>query len=109
MSKCNSCIGACCKDFTLPVSPMQFAFERKRKKSRWFEGHQIADMVIFLREDQQEQENSNGRKTMRHMPRLYHYTCKHFNTDTKLCMDYENRPHMCRDFPNHGVTMVKPC
>ncbi len=23
------------------------------------------------------------------------YTCKHFNTETNLCNDYENRPNMC--------------
>ena len=27
------------------------------------------------------------------------YSCKHWNRETRNCMDYENRPSMCRRFP----------
>ena len=30
----------------------------------------------------------------------YYFSCSNFNDETKLCMDYENRPPMCYDFPN---------
>lgn len=26
------------------------------------------------------------------------YTCKHFDTEKRICGDYENRPNMCRSF-----------
>jgi Fe-S-cluster containining protein len=32
------------------------------------------------------------------------YMCKHWDEETRLCNDYENRPPMCRTFP-YG----KPC
>ncbi len=26
------------------------------------------------------------------------YTCKHFDTEKRICNNYENRPHMCKRF-----------
>src|SRR5690554_6409736 len=28
----------------------------------------------------------------------YHYSCKHFDKENKICTIYEDRPLMCRDF-----------
>lgn len=30
------------------------------------------------------------------------YTCRHWDTETKLCTAYEDRPQMCRDYPYVG-------
>jgi len=32
---------------------------------------------------------------------VYHkrlFTCKHFNKEQRICGNYENRPHMCKNF-----------
>ena len=31
-----------------------------------------------------------------------HFTCRHWDPETKLCGIYESRPEMCRDFPDEG-------
>ena len=31
--------------------------------------------------------------------RGHHYTCRHWDEETRLCTDYENRPPMCSNFP----------
>ena len=33
---------------------------------------------------------------------IYHYRCKHHNKNTKDCDIYEERPMMCRTFPDGG-------
>lgn len=49
----------------------------------WIEAQKLKDMLIVLQENPP------------------HYTCIHFNTETRLCMDYENRPDMCRNYPSY--------
>lgn len=29
-----------------------------------------------------------------------HFTCRHWDAETKLCGIYETRPQICRDFPD---------
>ena len=38
------------------------------------------------------------------LPEPDHYTCRHFDSATNNCTNYERRPSMCR---NHGVAY--PC
>lgn len=38
-----------------------------------------------------------------------YYTCKQYNKDTHLCMDYDNRPQFCRVYPsNYGSHLKCP-
>lgn len=30
--------------------------------------------------------------------------CLHFDSETRQCTDYDNRPPMCRNYPWHGAT-----
>jgi Fe-S-cluster containining protein len=30
------------------------------------------------------------------------YECRHYDRENKRCMDYENRPPVCRDYPWYG-------
>lgn len=41
-------------------------------------------------------------------PRLFPnvFRCRHFNTETRLCDNWENRPPTCRDFPRYGLPRV---
>ncbi len=115
------CSGHCCKTFSLPISPDQiktykrfvaagkkrFLFDDGRRAKHYTPVDEIAkiiDMVIFKRVSQYDsatkksvnKHNNVGRKH----PRIYEYTCKNWDQATGNCMDYENRPEMCR---NHGV------
>lgn len=103
------CGGKCCKDFTLPLSPMEVAFDLKRfkklGKQRFRDIGKIGEMVIFLGKY-----NYNSGKRMRGTTgEAYHYTCKHLNKETGLCTDYENRPEMCRLYPYGGQCNYQDC
>jgi Fe-S-cluster containining protein len=39
----------------------------------------------------------------------YKYTCKHFNVEQAICMNYEDRPNMCKIFPNIDGCAYKQC
>ncbi len=105
------CSGGCCKSFSLPQSPIELKFQLRVAKLarqrdlelmplgpdyRVDEIEKINDMVIFIRADSNKQ---MARDKDRPRARVYRYTCKHFDTKTNNCMNYENRPRMCSDFP----------
>lgn len=128
----SRCTGHCCKDFTLPISPMQFAWWAKlvklgKKPIFWRlygprrsfgdmargavtnhipeEIAKVADMVIFKFASKTCLGNP-GRK-IPHL--LYHYTCRHFDEKSGNCTNYANRPDMCRSYPNGGMCKYKGC
>lgn len=37
------------------------------------------------------------------------FTCKHFDTETRNCTNYENRPNMCKNHPGHEGCNYKAC
>lgn len=39
--------------------------------------------------------------------KIYYYHCPHI-TDDNLCSMYENRPQICRDFPNNPLAILPP-
>ncbi len=135
MDQVGRCTGHCCEDFTLPVSPMQFKWWAKLIKlgkrvgmmkhtpfRKWLgelydsnRGYfstlepddvaKIADMVQFKYASKTCKGNP-GRK----IPNLlYHYTCKHYDKKSGNCMNYEDRPGMCRAYPNVGECSYKGC
>lgn len=96
----SECIGNCCVAFYLPVTKEQLD---ERVAGGSAEMVKIANMVVPI---------TNG--TVRRRRGKYYagesgpvsgkdeghyYKCKNWNSDTRLCMDYENRPKMCRDYP----------
>lgn len=56
----------------------------------------IAEMIIPLEESQIDPANG---MTINNTDKFWHYTCKHYNTETKMCMNYEQRTEICKD---HG-------
>ncbi len=51
-------------------------------------------------------------RTIRHMVIPFGegtFTCRHWNSETKLCEIYEDRPDMCRDFPSEDGCGVAGC
>lgn len=113
----NRCTGHCCKDFTLPVSPLELKHLSQDakifKKGKYLDIEQIAEMVIF----KGQYESAAGRRGIKKIPGdksrqgryVYHYTCKNFDAKNKICMNYEKRPMMCRDFPGGRTCPYKGC
>lgn len=119
----------------MPISPMQMSFWAKlikAGKKPWYMLHspwrkwmgelydinsgrkthynpseiaKVADMIVFLREDKMCL--GNPRRKIDH--KLYHYTCRHFDSKTKNCTNYEDRPDMCRAYPNSRICKYKGC
>lgn len=118
MSDCSRCTGHCCKDFTLPISPMELKHEaekhRRTGRSRWSEIEKVAAMVIFKFQDwtvsgvHRGLRKARGSKRHGDLPQ-YHYTCKHFDAASGNCGDYENRPAMCRDYPYGRSCAYRGC
>lgn len=96
----SRCTGHCCKRFFLPVSPERMEEEKESiaagNASVWQDGETIVDMVIFLEKDSY-RENS------------YWYTCRHFDTVSGNCKNYENRPRMCSQYPYGGGCRYEGC
>lgn len=95
----SRCTGHCCKNFWLPLSPMEVAFQGKladHGKSRWNleDMKKIRDMVVYLRPDKE---------------KGHRYTCKHFDASTGNCTNYTNRPTMCANFPYGKPCPYKKC
>lgn len=56
--------------------------------------HLIYPMLEFIKKDRSHQDNPGHA-----MPRtVYHYRCKHFNKEKKMCGIYDIRPQICRAY-----------
>ena len=93
----NRCTGHCCAVFTLDTSPEKVATKNWARGA--VDGEEIQDMVIPLKEyEPYVNELGNTR---------YFYTCRHF--DGENCNNYENRPSMCRSYPDGGNCVQLGC
>ena len=112
------CGGHCCRDFTLPLSPMEI--EHQRRKFVLGKGHfftdmdKIADMVVYLGEWHETPQNNHRGETKSHrraakFRHVHHYTCKHHNAATGDCMNYKNRPGMCSEYPYERACGYTKC
>lgn len=120
---CKDCRGFCCDDIGLYYAPHElqtsyhrFLSWRKREKEDRPATMSIAEnsevpmwegiwltypMLIFSHQDYIHPDGdvdfeNEGRK-------VYHYSCKHHNKKTGDCDIYEERPMLCRTFPNDGL------
>lgn len=105
----NGCTGECCEHFTMQYTPEQRAksieaendglteFEFTDDTGTYMRGllkdefqtyQYIQDMIIErpVRED--------GLRT---------YTCRHFDTELRICKQYDQRPGLCRHFPTEDI------
>lgn len=80
-----SCSGRCCEYFQFGLSPEQI--KQRAEIAAGGDYEKVASMVIPLFAV-----HSSGDTT-------WFYTCKHFDKQTRKCMDYDNRPKMCRNYP----------
>lgn len=84
----DRCSGHCCRQFFLPFTPRELVklqltrVVRLRFKPE--EIRKVAAMAVYL--------GNNERGS--HM-----YTCRHLNVISGDCMNYEDRPDVCREYP----------
>jgi Fe-S-cluster containining protein len=109
MTECNCC-GSCCSPVVLPFAK----FEASRAKNldpvtrRWIledltpmgpkEAKARGEGWIF------DQRKRVGSLTHTGETILFLYSCRHFDEETRLCTNHDNRPPGCRGYPwKHGV------
>ncbi len=112
------CGGHCCERFCTTKSPREW--KRAAKLIRDGDASTldvnylsdfltIADMLILVQTNKRELNKVNEETGLNYK---YVYTCKHFDTVTRLCTDYDNRPEMCRSYPENtpgGKCKIENC
>lgn len=95
-----SCDGTCCTVFTYPRTPEELREKPWEHYPSQADAHYIADMLIPLTtEEAQERRAIFGGSEIADDSTTPFYTCKHWNEDTRLCNNYEDRPQMCAEYP----------
>jgi Fe-S-cluster containining protein len=120
------CTGHCCKAFILSWIDPDTILQRKEFLNKnlkrnldtsdetLLEEIKILDMLIYLGNDPKQFEeynkkvipNDNFKDPINEWSRNHYYTCKHHCNITGNCLNYEDRPKMCKTFPN-GITNWK--
>lgn len=67
------------------------------------EVQKLSDMLIWL--GTSEVDPATGKLG----PPEHNYTCKHFDTVSGNCQNYEHRPLMCSTYPNSRVCQYRGC
>jgi len=121
------CTGSCCVAFMLPEGPefykkdyevyLEWVKDKAKSRPSTTEIEIISPMLIyhglgwwyyttdtFLSEKEEPTWKEDGCD-----PPTHHYTCKHFDVETRDCTIYESRPNMCRLYPYDGVCKLKGC
>ena len=107
------CSGHCCKAFILPwLSPDEIKNEKKFYH-RDAEGLKILNMIIYLGNDPINFPQA-ARKVIpignfKPTPNAHYYTCKHHCNITGNCLIYNDRPKMCRTFPDQETNWKGAC
>ena len=123
----NRCMGECCEDIGLRISPAaleksylkwrRMAFYKnltedvngtlKDDKDVWDinEIFLLYPMLKYTGKNHKHPESSN--KITKEL--YYHYTCVHFDSKSRRCGIYKIRPMMCRTYPNSGICRNPKC
>jgi Fe-S-cluster containining protein len=103
MTECNGC-GACCDPFATIYSP----FDLVRL------AHNVdPDELVFYRERLTPYRRADGRRMTPwnsgwsefvidgqvQLVATHYYKCANYDHETRRCLDYDNRPDVCRGFP----------
>jgi len=100
-SDTGGCTGTCCAAFRIPHTPA--SLKRAVRQGRVLDGDQLLDMLIPLTPKEARERNrqfgGDGDNPFPWSDRGHHFTCRHWDEDTRLCTIYEERPMMCREFP----------
>ena len=128
---CRDCKGFCCDDIGLHASPQELQNSYHTWLNRvttgkppiltedismsnspsglrfWYEIYLIYPMLEFLRVDNIHPDGEIDFTGEDKIKPIYHYKCKHHNKKTGDCDIYEERPMMCRTFPDSGYCGYK--
>lgn len=97
----DRCTGHCCRAFTLPKSPEDI--RKMVEEDRLNDGPFILDMLIYLGLF-----DVNPAGGVLDEP-WHYFTCRHLDTATGNCTVYEQRPHLCRNYPNDKACEFPGC
>jgi Fe-S-cluster containining protein len=103
----TGCTGACCAAFPMGASNKNGSAlgELGLLARLWVDpditdGLDILAMIVPLtHEEAIERRARFGGNQLDVDPEAQYYRCVHWDEDTRLCRNYENRPGMCRDYP----------
>lgn len=110
MTECNGC-GGCCNPvaspFTKPEIRILLAHGKMNEEDGYF---MLEDTVAISRRQAIERapwlRNAKlytvNPVTMEPIISLSFYECKHYDPETRACTNYENRPPVCRDYPQYN-------
>lgn len=132
----DRCMGQCCEDVTLKISPEELELsyhlwlrqreDRGHDDIKMSEDSKILDrlshnifkdiylvylMLIFSHKDNNHPEFSKDHPASKLDKEniYYHYKCKHYDKKNRKCTIYEVRPWMCRSYPNGKPCYNKGC
>lgn len=94
LSRSDSCLGRCCEQFHLSGYNEEIRQSDLLSEAWGGEKHTVAVMLRPLFEVHY---YNKGRASSEQF-----YTCRHFDKVSRLCTNYENRPDMCRRYPDYG-------
>lgn len=106
------CTGHCCRRFYLRVTPEEIRADAelaRAGKTTRFSAEEIVkidEMIIPLEDAKDAKEDIDGGPPPTDG---HYYTCKHHDPVTGNCMNYENRPKLCRDYPFYGSGYRNRC
>lgn len=104
----SACTGNCCEKFTLPASKEilnRWVQNQRPMNGTMEETRMVADMVIPMEGGRCVDRIVHDGKNYR----LFSYTCRHFNVETRRCSIYEKRPVLCRTYPDRTACRHKSC
>ena len=103
--KCNMC-GACCKLAISEFSPAVLL--EKASRGDKFAKEFIATFSPYEDLSEAEKQFKLYIEIIKESgEQVYYYHCKKITEDNK-CPDYENRPTICRDYPDNPIQMLHP-
>ncbi len=101
------CLGHCCEEFVLSGDSLESILGFLRE-GRGLDGPYIADMVVPIRPLVAGAKLPNGTEVTHEEAGDgcigWVFTCRHFDSVSRQCQAYAERPAMCRDYPYR-----KPC
>jgi len=102
---CAMC-GACCKLAISEFSPT--ALLEKASRGDKFAKEFISTFTPYEHEEDAEKQFPLYIQLLKESgEKVYYYYCKKVTEDNK-CSDYENRPSICRDYPDNPIQMLHP-
>ncbi len=123
----SRCTGHCCRRVIIQFSPYELARcvqalkegkntflldsgKEHRHSYTLEEFTKVNDMVIWLGTSDVDPADGAKLLTKEGQPRFEHnYTCKHHDPVSGDCLNYENRPNMCSQYPYKRSCMYTEC